>query len=242
MKIIISIILLFSCLPSFGQTEKYEYFPIEGYEAFEIKRDSFTYFSYSGLIRNRITGVISFREDTLVLNSSIQPEFSLESMHNKFLDSGFIKISLSTNSPFFFDYGLRLKKKDKTQEINLQDSGIITRKFDTSNHEISYIISTNTLEEWKDFYLIRYRTNLKIPLEWQNPNYNHFKLHFSDSAYYIDYHFFTNQKAIITNDKLILLDKTGQPEKVRTIRRRKQKIKISKKEKNKEYIKAPNYD
>jgi len=244
MKKILFAILLTSGLEGYAQNGKYIYFPFEGYEAFEIQEDTFTYFSYGGPIRSETKGVIRIKEDTLILNSTIQPMYSLESKLDKSLDADILKICLTVNTPNslfpLFSYGLRLKKNDQIQDLNLLDSSSINRFFDTANNQTCYLITTEILNDWEELYFIRYRTNLRIPLNWENPNYNEFKLEFIDSIYYLDYHFFTNQKAVIIKDELILIDSSGHPEKTRIIKRRNGKVRISKKEKTKKYTKAPN--
>lgn len=242
MKKILFAILLIISSEGYAQNGKYEYFPIEGYEAFEIQKDTFTYFLYGGLIRSETKGVISVKEDSLILNSIIQPKYSLASKFDNSLNTDIFKVCLNFNTPEhlspLFSYGLRLQKNGQTEDLNLLDSNSIHRFIDTAINQTCYLINTEILTHWDEFYFIRYRTNLTIPLKWKNPNYNQFELEFTDSIYYLDYHFFTNQKAVIIKDELILIDKSGNPEKTRIVKRRNGKVRISKKEKTKIYKKA----
>lgn len=185
-----------------------------------------------------ISGTVKFANDTLLLNSNIQPSYKLTETFDSALNTGAIVVTIK-NVGFPNSYGFRVLKGDDYYDLNLHESSLIPISHNKIESTTTYSFTSKFLSRKENICFILYRTNLRIELDWKNKSKNKFEIEFKDLPDLIDYHFFTNQKAIINQGNLILLDEEGNPEKTKYTIRTKKKIKVSKKKKVKKYKKSP---
>lgn len=237
MERIVAIILILTAFKAYSQEGKYEYSDFDCSESFLIKTDSFIYKHSCGLMFGEISGTIKYANDTLLLNSNIQPSYTMEETFDRTSNSDAIVVAIK-NVGFPNSYGFRVLKGDNYYDLNLQDSSLVTITHNKIDGTSTYSFTSKLFSRKEKLCFILYRTNLRIELDWKNKSKNEFEIEFKDLPDLIDYHFFTNQKAIINQDNLILLDKEGNPEKTKYTIRTKKKIKVSKKKKVKKYKKS----
>jgi hypothetical protein len=237
MRRILIIILILTAFKTYSQEGKYEYSDFDCYESFLIKSDSFVYKHSCGLMFGVISGTIKYVNDTLFLNSNIQPSFTLTKTFDSLVNNDIIAITIK-NVDFPNHYGLRVNKGEDYYDLNLQDSSLITVDYDRIEKSSTYYLTSKLLSRREKLCFILYRTNLRIEIEWKNSEINKFEIEFNDLPDLIDYHFFTNKKAVINQGNLILLDKEGIAETTRYMVKTKKKIKVSKKKKVKKFKKS----
>ena len=236
-KRIVTFILFLTAFKAYSQEGKYEYSNFACSESFFIKSDSFVYKHSCGLTFGRILGTIKYANDTLLLNSNIQPSYTLEETFDRTSNSDTMVVTIK-NVGYLRRYGFRVFKGDDYYDLNLQDSSLIAIKNNKLDSTLSYSFTSKFLSRKEKLCLILYRTNLEIVLDWKNKSKNKFEIEFKDLPDILDYHFFTNQRAIINQNNLILLDKEGNPEKSKYTIGTKKKIRFSKKKKMKKYKKV----
>ncbi|MGV6861336.1 MAG: hypothetical protein ACWA41_06165 [Putridiphycobacter sp.] len=237
MKRILTIILILIAVKAYNQQSKYEYFDFDCSESFLIKTDSFIYKHSCGLMYGVVSGTVNYANDTLLLNSDIQPTYNLIETFDSTLNKGVIVVTIK-NLGFPNSYGFRVFKGDDYYDLNLQDNSLVTITQNKQDSTSTFSFNSKLLSRKEKLCFVLYRTNLRIELKWKNMGKNKFELEFKNFPDVIDYHFFTNQKAIIDKGNLILLDKNGNPEKTKYTISTKKKIKISKKKKVKKYKKS----
>lgn len=239
MKTILIIILILTTLKAYSQEAEYEYHDYNSgwYESFLIKSDSFVYNKSCHLINVVVFGTIKYLNDTLIFNSNIQPVYTFNKTFDSLMNNDKIAITVK-NVNFPYLYGLRVYKGENYHDINLRDSSIITIEYDSTGNFSTYYFTSKKLSGREKLYFILYRTNLEIALDWKNSEINKFKIEIHDLPNVLDYEFFTNKKAVLNQGSLILLDKEGKAETTYFTVKTKQKIKVSKKKKVKEYKKS----
>lgn len=235
MKTILIIILMLTALRTYSQEAKYEFSELDSYESFLIRSDSFVYRHSWHLINGVVFGNIKYLNDTLILNSNIQPIYTLNKTFDSLMNND-IKAITVKNVNFPNQYGLRVHRGDNYHDINLQESSLITIDYDSIKNSSTYYITSKRLSEREKLYVILYRTNLTIAIDWKNSEINKFEIEFHDLPDVVDYEFFTNKKAVINQGSLILLDQEGKAETTHYFVKTKKKIRLSKKKKVKEYI------
>ncbi|KAA3639912.1 MAG: hypothetical protein DWQ02_02855 [Bacteroidetes bacterium] len=235
MKNLLLIILTFLTISkTYSQEGYYEYSDLGCYESFEIKPDSFVYQLRCGLMFNIVTGTVQNVNDTLILNSDIQPSFSLQETFDSSLKNDTIVVVFK-HVDFLFFYGLRVVKNEQYYDLDLQDRSVIRMEHDSIENSISFYLSTNLFSRREKLFFMLYRTNLKIELNWQLKDINRFEIDVNALPGIVDYHFFTNKRAVIEKRNLIILDDEGKPEKTNYSVKTRKRIKMSKKKKVKKY-------
>lgn len=237
MRKILIIILILTTFKTYSQEDKYEYSDFDCSESFLIKSDSFVYKHSCGLIFSEVYGTIKYVYDTLLLNSNIQPSFTLNKTFDSLVNNDIIAITIK-NVDFPNQYGLRAHKGEDYYDLNLQDRSLITVEYDTIENSSTYYFTSKLLSRREKLCFILYRTNLRIDIDWKNSEINKFEIEFNDLPDLIDYHFFTNKKAVINQGNLILLSKEGKAETTHYMVKRNKKIKVNKKKKVKRFKKS----
>jgi hypothetical protein len=236
MNKILIIILILTAFRAYSQEGIYEYSDFNCSESFIIKSDSFVYKHSCGLMFGEISGTVKYINDTLLFNSNTQPSFTLKETFDSTSNNDTIVVTIK-NVDYPNHYGLRVIKGDDYYDLNLQDRNLIGVMYDSIENSSTYSFTTKILSRKEKLCFILYRTNLLIEIDWKNSEINQFEIDFNDLPYLIDYHFFTNKKAVINQGHLILLDEEGKAETTRYTVSTKKKIKVSKKKKVKKYKK-----
>ena len=251
MKIFIPILFLLTTNNLISQETKYEYFDslaYSGYESFIIINDSFNYNFSAELMLGKTSGTIITRNDTLILNSDLQPfkvinEYFIPSKKNQFV----LSVRNSTYQVKEDDFsmtmnhhiGFRLyNKKELIQEISWRDSNIVQDEYDTVENVIKYYFNPESLPKNYKLKFVVFRTNLEFPLNF-NSTTNQIEIVFNELPDITDYTFFTDQKLVYTENGIALV-KNGKLERTIYLYESKKGIRRSKKTIVKEYKTAPN--
>ncbi|MBS4061946.1 MAG: hypothetical protein KG029_16225 [Bacteroidetes bacterium] len=237
MNKILIILLILTAFRAYSQEGLYKYSDFDCSESFLIKSDSFVYKHSCGFIFGEISGTVKYVNDTLLLNSNIQPSFTLKETFDSTSNNDTIVVTIK-NVDFPNHYGLRVIKGDDYYDLNLQDRNLIVVMYDNIENSSTYSFTSKILSRKENLCFILYRTNLEIEIDWKNSEINQFEIEFNDLPDLLDYHFFTNKKVVINQENLILLDKEGKVETTRYIVKTKKKIKVSKNKKVKNYKKS----
>ena len=159
MKEILIIILAVFALKTYSQEGKYEYSNSDCFESIVIESDSFVYKHSCGLMFGETNGTVKYINDTLILNSDIQPSFLLNEKFDSLLHNDTISIVIK-NVEFPNQYGLRVLKGGDYYDLDLQNSSIIRVEFDSIEHSTSYYFTTNLFTRKQRLMFILYRTIL----------------------------------------------------------------------------------
>ncbi len=242
MRNILLIIAFLISYQQYGQTVKYIYHDFDMYECISIEQDSFMYEFSCGLMFGKIHGTVEELNDTLIFNSELQPFYEInKSFVKKENDDLLIKICNSTYQLEDLDFilhhsiGFRLyNKKGDYEDLNMIDSTSVDVVYDEKNDVMSYSFSKDIVSRKQQLHFIVYRTNLEFKLDFTPSEVNQIEIIFNDLSDITDYHFFTNQKIILTEEGLVFLI-DGEPEETVYSYVTNNKLKISRKTIVKEY-------
>jgi len=223
----------------YSQIGTYKFIELDNYESFELRKDSFVYEHSIGLCHGIIHGTISTFNDTIILNSDIQPDYTVNASYND--EIGKHKILFEVNNiKFPQSHGFRVYKGKDYDDLDFINDENLSIQYDTTGLNSIFIIPRKSLKKYERLNFILYRSNLRIQFDWRNVKVNKYTISFNDLPETLDYEFFTNKKAILTNQGLILLDKDNNQEKhyYVIIRKRKRIVKMSKRKRVKIYKKS----
>ena len=207
-----TIILILYALKGQCQEVVYTYSGIDCPESFFIQPNSFVYNYYCGLSFGESSGSVHYSNDTLILNSKIQPSYKLTRSIGPQTGNDSIFIIVK-NLNFPNQIGIRLTKGKYDYDLDFQDSNVISVSYDNLQNSTKYAFSSKIIKRKEKLQLIQYRTNLLIHLNNKNEQGNQYHIEFQDLPDLTGYHFFTNKKAVIIKGNLILLDQEDKPEK-----------------------------
>jgi len=234
MKSIFLLFLNFICINLYGQVGTYEFIELEKYESFELKKDSFKYEHSIGLCHGIILGTISKSNDTIILNSELQPKYKVNSTYDDKVGKDNIQFEV-TGIDFPNYFGFRVCKGKEDHDLSFRDNEKLFEEIGDNDELITYTIPRSHLKQYDKFHFLIYRTNLRIQFDWRNKNVNKYSIDFIELPEIVDYEFFTNQKAVFNGDDLILLNRRDKPIEDYYIIRNKKSIKISKRKRVKKY-------
>jgi hypothetical protein len=238
MKLLLIAITTLLSFSVYSQSKKYEYCDFDCYESFDIVADSFVYEHSCGLMNGTIKGTVEYSQDTLILNSELQPPYIYNKSVNDSIHADSIVLKIKSLQ-LLFDFGLRIYERENYKDLGILESDLFKVHYNKKARLATYKFSRELLSRNEKLYFILYRTNILFELDWRNQDENQFEIVFDDSIdNIIDYHFFTNQKAIIENGNLILISDEGKREMTNFTVQKKKGIIISKKKKIKKYKKS----
>ena len=237
MKLRLLLLINFICVNLYCQVGTYKFIELEKYESFEIRKDSFKYEHSIGLCHGIVLGTISKSNDTLILNSQIQPEYKIGTSYDDELGKDFVLFEVK-GVEFPNGFGFRGYKGEKDEDLNFRDNEKLLEVYNGSDESAIFTIPRNQLKQYDKFHFIIYRTNLRIQFDWRNQNVNKYSISFIELPEVVDYEFFTNQKAVFSGDNLILLNNRDKPIEDYYIIRTKKNVKISKRKRVKKYKKS----
>lgn len=217
-----------------AQIDTYLFSELDSYESFKLKKDSFRYEHSIGLIHEIVEGTISRFGDTLILNSNIQPNYTVNASYSDEVGSDKILFEVK-NVEFSHSYGFRIHKERRYHDLDFLNDKNLIEIPDTITNNSKFIIPRKSLNRIDKFSFILYRTNLRIYFDWRNKKINKYTISFIDLPEVLDYEFFTNKKAIVSSNSLVLLDNCDKPEEDYYIVRKRNKIVLSKKKRVKKY-------
>lgn len=218
-----------------AQIDRYSYNDIDLIELIEIEEDKFEYSLYSGLLHIKSEGHVSQLDDTLILNSIYQPSYSIKKQYNDTLNVGEVLIEIRGVKQCF-NYATRISNKKKYFDLIFADDLSNNEINDTSSQGCICIVPKKIFRSKRTTKFMKYRTNFEVNLDIRSRSENHVII-IVEKLEKIDYHFFTNQKAVVLDNGFIFINLQGQRERVNYFINRNGKIAISNKMRFKEFHK-----
>lgn len=234
MKCILSFFLLSFTLNVFAQNGYYEHFFLDCFEGVKIRQDSFIYSFRCGLTGADVPGFIAKKGDTLIMNSNVQPKYSVDKFHKSEIDPDSFVVEV-IYPLFILGPGFRYIKGEKVRDIDYSDIHQVRLDNSSKSSSQKYFFSSKSIKKGERFNLIIYGTNFFIEIDPKSNKSNYFLINLSEFPEVFDYEFFTNRKAIILEGDLVFLDEDDKLEKSHFLIRRRHKLIMSKWQKVKRF-------
>jgi hypothetical protein len=218
MKYYTTAILILSVNFLFSQERKFEYYDslaYDGYESFVLNKGRFIYQFSSGLSGGKTEGAISVVNDTLILNSDLQPFQEITESFNENLgeyfcvnvhNANYRADSLGSWLPYNIGFRLSTGKRDYDYiDLNLNQTDKVIIQNDSINDIRTYLFRYDLISRRRKLYFIVHRTNLKKELDIKANSMNLVDIVFNDLPDLMDYTFYTDQKAVFTDNGIVLI-------------------------------------
>lgn len=207
------------------------------YEEFNFIDSTFTYQRSAGLANASVNGKYREHNDTLILNSEFQPDdYKIYCFQDSIVLKNYICIQIKQIASFnVIDVQSKIKGEEylnfNGRIIYHSKKDIFSEEYDTIITE--YLISRDSIRDNLEVIIWRKGQTINLPIDSNRCN-----IDLTNYPKWYDYVFFENQKAVLLDQSIILIDAHNKPIKTKYTIRKRKKITTSKKKKIKRYLKC----